>query len=174
VFGGVEREYGKTFLVPVTDRTANTLIVVHRDWIEPSTTVISDCWSAYRNPETHGYAYKTVNHMIGFVYVLNGEHTNTIDSMWLLSSIPTTGWRTSTTCPNCGRMRIWQRRPLRRHRCHHWLERDTSTPFWYCHSVTRGSALTAVHKSYLTRPPHSRTRSVLQNTILTTDHIYLN
>jgi hypothetical protein len=43
VFGGVVREFGKTFLFPVTDRTANTLIVVHRDWIEPSTTVISDC-----------------------------------------------------------------------------------------------------------------------------------
>jgi len=50
VFDGVECEYGKTFLVSVTDRTANTLIVVHRDWIEPSTTVISDCWSAYRKP----------------------------------------------------------------------------------------------------------------------------
>jgi hypothetical protein len=43
VFGGVGREVGKTFLVPVTDRTANTLIVVYCDWIEPSTTVISNC-----------------------------------------------------------------------------------------------------------------------------------
>jgi hypothetical protein len=46
VFGGVERESGKTFLVPVPDRTADTLIGVIRDWIEPGTIIISDCWAA--------------------------------------------------------------------------------------------------------------------------------
>ena len=58
-----------------------TLIIVHRDWIEPGTTVISDCWAAYRNLETHGYAHQTVNHKIGFTSVRNGAHTNTIDSV---------------------------------------------------------------------------------------------
>jgi hypothetical protein len=43
VFGGIEREYGQTFLVPVPDRTADTLMAIVRDKIEPGTTVISDC-----------------------------------------------------------------------------------------------------------------------------------
>jgi transposase-like protein len=42
VFRGVERESGETFLVPVPDRTADTLMTIIHDWIEPSTTVISD------------------------------------------------------------------------------------------------------------------------------------
>jgi hypothetical protein len=43
VFGGVERKSGKTFRVPVPDKTANTLIAVVDAWIEPGNTVISDC-----------------------------------------------------------------------------------------------------------------------------------
>jgi len=54
VFGGVEREPGKTFLV--SDRTANTLLAVIGTWIEPGTTVISDCWGAYRDLDAEGYA----------------------------------------------------------------------------------------------------------------------
>jgi hypothetical protein len=42
VFGGVELESGRTFLVPVTDRSADTLMTVLRAWVEPGTTVISD------------------------------------------------------------------------------------------------------------------------------------
>jgi hypothetical protein len=56
-------------------------MAVLRDWIEPGTAVISDCCSAYRHLETHGYAHQTVNHIISFVYVLTGAYTNTIDSM---------------------------------------------------------------------------------------------
>jgi len=67
VFGGVERESGKTFLVPVPDRTAETLMAVIDAWIEPGTTVISDCWGAYRDLDAQGYTHNTVNHSIGFV-----------------------------------------------------------------------------------------------------------
>jgi len=45
VFGGVERESGRTFLVSVPDRTADTLMAVIDAWIEPGTAVISDCWT---------------------------------------------------------------------------------------------------------------------------------
>ena len=64
VFGGVERGSGRTFLVPVRDRTADTLMAVIRAWIEPGTTVISDCWGAYRDLESQGYTNRTVNHSI--------------------------------------------------------------------------------------------------------------
>jgi transposase-like protein len=67
VFGGVERESGRTFLVPVPDRTADTLMTVIDTWIEPGTTVISNCWAAYRNLDAQGYTHRTVNHTISFV-----------------------------------------------------------------------------------------------------------
>lgn len=44
VFGGIERESGRCFLVPVEDRSAETLVGVIKEWILPGTTIISDCW----------------------------------------------------------------------------------------------------------------------------------
>ena len=82
VFGGVERESGETFLVPVKDRTADTLMAIIRDWIEPGTKVISDCWGAYRDLGTQGYIHQTVNHSIHFVDPNTGAHTNTIEGTW--------------------------------------------------------------------------------------------
>jgi transposase-like protein len=76
----VERESGKTFLVPVPDRTADTLMAVISDWIEPGNTVIGDCWSAYRDIETHSYTHQTANHTIGFVDERTGAHANTTES----------------------------------------------------------------------------------------------
>jgi len=82
VFGGVERESGKTFLVPIPDRTADTLVAVIDAWIKLGTTIISDCWGAYRHLDAEGYTHCTVNHSIGFVDERTGAHTNTIESMW--------------------------------------------------------------------------------------------
>jgi hypothetical protein len=76
-----ESESGKTFLFPVPDRIADTLTADLRDWIDPDTTVISDCWSAYRDIESHGYTHQT-NRTIGFVDVPTGAHTNNIQSTW--------------------------------------------------------------------------------------------
>ena len=47
VFGGVERESGKCFLVPVMDRTAVTLMDLIFKWIKPGSIIISDCWKSY-------------------------------------------------------------------------------------------------------------------------------
>jgi transposase-like protein len=82
VFGGVERESGKTFLVPVPDKTAETLMAVIDAWIEPGTTVISDCWGAYRDLDAQGYTHYTLNHSIGIVHQRTGAHTNNIESTW--------------------------------------------------------------------------------------------
>jgi transposase-like protein len=53
VFGGVERESGGTFLAPVPDRSADTLMNVIDAWIKPGTTIISDCWAAYRDLDAY-------------------------------------------------------------------------------------------------------------------------
>jgi hypothetical protein len=82
VFGGVERESGQTFLVPIQDRTADTLLALIHEWIEPGTTVISDCWGAYNNVGSLGYEHRTVNHSIGFRDPVSGEHTNTTEGTW--------------------------------------------------------------------------------------------
>ena len=65
VFGCVERDSGKTFLVPVPDRTADTLIAIIDEWIVPGTMVISDCWGAYRDLDAEGYTHRTDNHSSG-------------------------------------------------------------------------------------------------------------
>ena len=82
VFGGVERESGNIFLVPVKDRTADTLMAVISDWVEPGTTVISDCSASYHGLEAHGYTHETVKRTIGFVDQRTGAHINTIQSTW--------------------------------------------------------------------------------------------
>jgi hypothetical protein len=51
-------------------------------WIEPGTTIISDCWAAYRDLDAHGYTHHTVNHSIQFVNKHSGAHTNTIEGTW--------------------------------------------------------------------------------------------
>ncbi|KAL4113901.1 hypothetical protein QTP88_017455 [Uroleucon formosanum] len=46
VFGGVERETGRCFLVPVERRDKDTLLALVKDWILTGTTIISDCYLA--------------------------------------------------------------------------------------------------------------------------------
>ena len=82
MFGGVERESGKIFLVPVPDRTVDTLMGVVSAWIEPGTAVIRDYWAECRDLEAQGLTHRTVNHSIAFVDEQNGAHTNTIESTW--------------------------------------------------------------------------------------------
>ena len=44
VFGGVERDSGRCFLIPVEKRDKETLLNIIKEWIAPGTTIISDCW----------------------------------------------------------------------------------------------------------------------------------
>jgi hypothetical protein len=76
VSGEVERGSGTTFLVPVPDRTVDTLTNVTRAWLE---TLISDFWAAYRDIESQGYTHRTVNHNISFVNPDTADNTNTIE-----------------------------------------------------------------------------------------------
>ena len=82
VFGGVEWESSRTFLVPIPNRTADTLVAIICDWIEPGTMVISDGWAAYRDLESQGFMHCTVNHAINFIDPDTRAHTNTIESTW--------------------------------------------------------------------------------------------
>ena len=62
VFGGIESDSRKCFLIAVEKRDEQTLLPIIQKWIKPGTTIISDCWKAYCNLEKHGYMHRTVNH----------------------------------------------------------------------------------------------------------------
>ena len=94
VFGGIERDSTppKPFFVPVSDRSAATLIPIIKRWILPGTTILSDCWKAYSSLEKEGFIHDTVNHNLHFI-TESGTHTNNIESCWnsLKKSLPKYG-----------------------------------------------------------------------------------
>jgi len=93
VFGGIERESRESFFEVVADRSAETLIPIIQKYIEPGTTIISDCWKAYSSLSTIGYTHLTVNHSKEFKNKETGAHTNSIESTWhaLKLSLPRSG-----------------------------------------------------------------------------------
>jgi len=67
IFGGYERGSKKIFILPVEDRTEQTLLACIKEWIVPGTTVVSDCWKSYNCLNSEGFQHLTVNHSYNFV-----------------------------------------------------------------------------------------------------------
>ena len=86
VFGGIENDTRKCFLIAVERRNEETLLPIIQRWIEPGTIIVSDCWKAYCNLEKHGYSHRTVNHSKEFVNK-DGDHTNKIEGHWRQAKI---------------------------------------------------------------------------------------
>lgn len=99
VFGGIERDSRRCFIVPVGDRSQAILVPLIEQHIEKGTTIISDCWKGYINLSKYGYDHKTVNHSKEFVN-LEGFYTNKIEGHWrqMKCSLPTHG-RVKKTLP---------------------------------------------------------------------------
>lgn len=57
------------------DRSEATLLPIIREWIEPGTLTVSDCWKSYSKLSENGYLHETVNHSKEFVNS-NGFNTN--------------------------------------------------------------------------------------------------
>ena len=87
VFGRVERESGRCFLVEVPNRRRETLEELIKRWILPGTHIISDGWAAYAHiDEIDGglYSHSFVVHQRNFVSPQNSDvHTNSIDNLWM-------------------------------------------------------------------------------------------
>ena len=79
VFGGIENDSRKCFLVAMEKRDEATLLPIIQQWIEPGTIIISDRWKAYCNLEKYGYIHLTINHSKEFVNVA-GHSTNKMES----------------------------------------------------------------------------------------------
>ena len=94
VFGGIEEDSRRCFLVAVEDRSEATLLPIIKDWIEPGTLIVSDCWKSYHNLNKHGYSHQTVNHSKEFVNK-DGYNTNKMEGHWrhMKVSLPVFGTR---------------------------------------------------------------------------------
>lgn len=82
-------------MVPVTDRTADTLLALVQKHIRPGSTIWSDRWKSYCGIENmlEGYEHASVNHKIHFVDPKSGCCTNGIKSDWgkARAHVPRTG-----------------------------------------------------------------------------------
>lgn len=64
------------FIVPVPERSKETLINVIKEWILPGTTIISDCCKGYKCLENEDFIHYTVNHSLNFVDPDTGKISN--------------------------------------------------------------------------------------------------
>lgn len=75
IFGDIERETKKFFIVPVEKRDSKTLIPIIRRHIAPGSIIYSDSWRAYDALKYENYIHKTINHKQNFVNPRTGTHT---------------------------------------------------------------------------------------------------
>lgn len=64
LFGGFERGSKHIFVEKVEDRTSTTLLEVINRRIKPGTTIMSDCWKAYRCLSEEGKHYSVIHPFI--------------------------------------------------------------------------------------------------------------
>lgn len=123
VFGGVQRESTKSFLVPVETRDARTLVDLLKEWVLPGTTVYSDCWKAYCNLNNEGFEHLRVNHSITFVDPETGVHTNTVERTWreVRCNIPRYGVRKEHFVGYLAEYQFKRRYADTNQRLHHFL-----------------------------------------------------
>ena len=81
-------------MVSVPDCTSDTLLNIMKEYIEPGTTIISDCWKAHDCLGSKGYTHLKVNHKLNFVDPKTGAHTNRIERHWrdAKNLVPKYGW----------------------------------------------------------------------------------
>ncbi|XP_071576882.1 uncharacterized protein [Temnothorax nylanderi] len=96
VFGGIERDSHKFFIVPVPNRSSHTLIPIITRYIAPESIIHSDCWKAYSELHNLNYQHETVNHKKNFIDPTTGAYTQNIERLWreMRAAIPRYGTRT--------------------------------------------------------------------------------
>ncbi|KAK9874101.1 hypothetical protein WA026_002455 [Henosepilachna vigintioctopunctata] len=82
VFGGIERNTNKNFLIPVLNRSKETLLEIINEWVLPGTTIMSHCWKEYDCLNDEGFLHQTVNHSKNFVDPDARSHTRRVERMF--------------------------------------------------------------------------------------------
>ena len=81
-FGGFEPGSKNCFLVPVPSCGSDALLDIIKEWINPGTTVVSDCWKAYDCLSSEVFVHESVNHSINFIGPQSGAHTQNSRKTW--------------------------------------------------------------------------------------------
>ena len=82
VLGMVERtKKSKILLIPIPNRTKETLTELIRRYVLPGSIIYTDEWKGYSDLKKY-FEHYTVNHSKGFINKENGVHTNTIEGNW--------------------------------------------------------------------------------------------
>ena len=86
IFGGIERNTGRCFLVEVARRDRATLLPLIVQYIAPGTRILSDEWASYAQIAAipgQNYSHDAVNHSQNFVDPNDPTvHTQTVEGMW--------------------------------------------------------------------------------------------
>lgn len=95
VFGGIERDSKKFFILPVPNRCSETLLPIIQQHVAVGSIIHTDKWRAYDILNTYNYTHKTVNHSVNFVDPVTGVHTQNIERLWreMRANIPRFGTR---------------------------------------------------------------------------------
>ena len=83
VFGMVERGTNRCFLIPVENRTKDTLVEIVKRWVRPGSIIMSDGWSSYKCLKDNRFNHLVVNHTNEYKDPFTGAHTNTIEGLWM-------------------------------------------------------------------------------------------
>jgi transposase-like protein len=81
VVGIERRQNGKIFLIPVEDRSAQTLQAIIESHVLPNSIVNTDGWRGYTNLDALGLTHMVVNHSQTFVDPVTSACTNTAEGL---------------------------------------------------------------------------------------------
>jgi transposase-like protein len=83
IFGMVEKtQERKIIMLPIHDRSAETLQRLITKYIHPESIIYSDMWGGYRSLSNLNWDHQMVNHKLHFRDPVTGVHTNTIEGNW--------------------------------------------------------------------------------------------
>ena len=90
IVGLCEIHTNKLILIPVDDRSKQTLTKLIKTFVRPGSKILSDCWAGYWSLQEEGYLHYSINHKTNFVQEYldteTGEilqiHTNNVEGQW--------------------------------------------------------------------------------------------